>query len=123
MLAIAEAYDLISSASIDGIDEIQTISLTDNQKANKDSTICLIQDYQSTNEVQGNNDFFGEANEIEVQIFYKSSASIDPETTSFKLRKIFKKNHWDITDIKELTEDPDTQQLYQSFYFTRHLIY
>lgn len=116
MLAILEAKKLIEGARFPEIDKVFSGTIPANFKITNDKTICLITDVRTDTAIQGNNDFYGLTRQVEVQIFYKITNTVDFESFETRLMKLFKQNHWSIVDIREHTLDPDTSQVTAVFY-------
>lgn len=118
---VLEARTLVESGSFSEIDKIYTNNLPEEyvKSGNTDETVVLIQYVNADLDSEGNNDFFAINREIELQIFYKLDLETDPSDFEIQLLKLFKKNHWSLTDNRGHTVDPDTQQLTATFYFTQ----
>lgn len=120
MLATNEAKNLIDKAQFEQVDRVFTMNIPQENMDSTDETQILIRDVNTRTGLAGNDDFFGLEKEIELQIFYKLDLDFDPEKLEIPLLKLFKKNNWHITQIREHVPDPDTFQLTGTFYFTKH---
>lgn len=119
MLAVKSAKQLIVSANLEQIDKVYTNNLPEEEKTNVDDTIILITDVDTEPDLMGNNTFYALNKQVEVQIFYKLAMDYDPEELETPLMKLFTSNYWQISDIKQHTTDPDTNQMSAAFYFTK----
>ena len=79
----------------------------------------LITDAANDPAAYGDNDFWALNQEIELQIFYSQSLETDPEAIEVALMKVFVHQHWQVAAVRQRTLDPDTQQLFNTFYFSR----
>lgn len=116
VLAVAQAQDLIEGAHIDGIDAVYGFSIPAEKTSNTDETIVLLRDANTNPDIWGSNDFVGLRREISVQIFYKDQLTTDPEEIETKLYKLFVHHDWEIGENRGHQLDPDTNQLYTTFY-------
>lgn len=119
MLAVKSAKQLIISANLERIDKVYTSNLPKEEVSNTNETILLITDVDTEPDLMGNNTFYALNKQVEVQIFYKLVMDYDPEELETPLMKLFTSNHWQISDIKQHTIDPDTSQMSVAFYFTK----
>ncbi|MFT8425763.1 MAG: DUF806 family protein [Liquorilactobacillus sp.] len=119
MLAVKSAKQLIISANLERIDKVYTSNLPKEEVSNTNETILLITDVDTEPDLMGNNTFYALSKQVEVQIFYKLAMDYDPEELETPLMKLFTSNHWQISDIKQHTIDPDTSQMSVAFYFTK----
>jgi hypothetical protein len=119
MLAVKSAKQLIISANLERIDKVYTSNLPKEEVSNTNETILLITDVDTEPDLMGNNTFYALNKQVEVQIFYKLAMDYDPEELETPLMKLFTSNHWQISDIKQHTIDPDTSQMSVAFYFTK----
>lgn len=119
MLAVKSAKQLIISANLERIDKVYTSNLPKEEVSNTSETILLITDVDTEPDLMGNNTFYALNKQVEVQIFYKLVMDYDPEELETPLMKLFTSNHWQISDIKQHTIDPDTSQMSVAFYFTK----
>jgi hypothetical protein len=122
MLAVKEAKQLLESAKFDWLDEIYTYNVPKNEVDNTDNTVALIRDVNTISDLEGNDDFFAAQRQVEIQFFYKLEIE-DTEQGEYEFLKLFKKNHWHVTQIREHSIDPDTKQVTGTFYFTQLKIY
>ena len=118
MLAVKEAKQLIENAGFDWLTAVYAYNVPKEELDNTDKTVVLVRDVNTRTDLEGNDFFFGTIREVEVQIFYKLSLD-DPEMNDLALMQAFKKEHWDITEVRGHTVDPDTLQLTGTFYFTQ----
>lgn len=119
MLAVKEARNLVKSANFEQINKVFIHNVPKEEIDNTDETVMLIRDVSTDTELDGNEDFYATNREIEVQIFYSINMDYDPESLETKMLKLFKANHWSITQIQEHVADPDTFQMTATFYFTQ----
>lgn len=118
MAAVDDAVALISAAPL-GIDDVYGNNLPKEAVDILDKTVVLVTDVANAPSGYGNNDFWRLAQEIEVQIWYSQDFDSDPETLEVKLMKLFVHGDWQVSAVRQRTLDPDTQQLMNTFYFSR----
>lgn len=119
MAAVDDAVALISAASLVGIDEVYGNNLPQETMDSLDKTVVLVTDDANNPSGYGNNDFWRLNQEVEVQIWYSQDFDNDPETIEVKLMKLFVHSDWQVAAVRQRTLDPDTQQLMNTFYFSR----
>jgi hypothetical protein len=119
MAAVDDAVALISAASLVGIDEVYGNNLPKEAADSLDKTVVLVTDTANNPSGYGNNDFWRLAQEIEVQIWYSQDFADDPEALEVTLMKAFVHAGWKVAAVRQRTLDPDTQQLMNTFYFSR----
>lgn len=119
MLAVLAAANLLSDAELPGIDAVYAFNLPQELIGNVAKTVALVRDSSTMPGDYGNDDFNSVTNEVEIQLFYKKTLDFDPEKLELQLLKLFKHHDWSISDIREHTMDPDTQQLTFTGYFKR----
>lgn len=119
MAAVDDAVALISAASLVGIDEVYGNNLPQEDVDSLDKTVVLVTDVANAPSGYGNNDFWRLAQEIEVQIWYSQEFANDPEVLEVSLMKLFVHGDWQVATVRQRTLDPDTQQLMNTFYFSR----
>lgn len=111
MQSIIEAKKLLENLSIDGLDAVYTVNLPREIQENTDKTVALITDVSTALSDFGNNIFYSREDLIELQIFHKLKISYNLSDFEKKILKAFFESHWNITEIKAKTYDPDTEQL------------
>ena len=111
MQSIIEAKKLLENLSVDGLDAVYTVNLPREIQENTDKTVVLITDVSTALSDFGNNIFYSREDLIELQIFHKLKISYNLSDFEKKILKAFFEAHWNITEIKAKTYDPDTEQL------------
>ncbi|MGT2700535.1 DUF806 family protein [Streptococcus mutans] len=111
MQSIIEAKKLLENLSIDGLDAVYTVNLPKEIQENTDKTVALITDVSTALSDFGNNIFYSREDLIELQIFHKLKIDYNLSDFEKKILKAFFEAHWNITEIKAKTYDPDTEQL------------
>lgn len=111
MQSIIEAKKLLENLSVDGLDVVYTVNLPREIQENTDKTVALITDVSTALSDFGNNIFYSREDLIELQIFHKLKISYNLSDFEKKILKAFFEAHWNITEIKAKTYDPDTEQL------------
>lgn len=119
MSAVDDAVSILSQANISGIDAIEGNNLPQELVDSTDKTVVLITDAANDPTVYGDNDFWALNQEVEVQIWYSQLLDSDPETIEIAMMKAFTHQHWQVAAVRQRTLDPDTQQLFNTFYFSR----
>ena len=119
MAAVDDAVALISAASLVGIDEVYGNNLPQEAVDSLDKTVVLVTDAANNPSGYGNNDFWRLNQEVEVQIWYSQDFANDPEVLEVSLMKLFVHSDWQVSAVRQRTLDPDTQQLMNTFYFSR----
>lgn len=117
MSSLDDAKELIITLS-----EIQgayTRNFPNEIKNNTDMTIALITAVRTDPTDLGNNDYFSIERQVELQVFYSLNIDYDPEILENKIMKLFKDSYWNIIQSGVLSTDPDTFQLYESFYLSK----
>lgn len=119
MSAVDDAVKMLSQASIAGIDAVEGNNLPQELVDSLDKTVVLITDSANNPAAYGDNDFWALNQEVEVQIWYSQSLDSDPEAIEIAMMKAFTHQHWQVSAVRQRTLDPDTQQLFNTFYFSR----
>lgn len=119
MSAVDDAVSILSQANISGIDAIEGNNLPQELVDSTDKTVVLITDAANDPTVYGDNDFWALNQEVEVQIWYSQLLDSDPETIEIAMMKAFTHQHWQVAAVRQRTLDPDTQQLFNTFYLSR----
>lgn len=119
MSAVDDAVSILSQANISGIDAIEGNNLPQELVDSLDKTVVLVTDSANDPSTFGNNDFWSLNQEVEVQIWYSQLLNSDPETIEIAMMKEFTHQHWQVAAVRQRTLDPDTQQLSNTFYFSR----
>lgn len=119
MSAVDDAVTMLSQAGISSIDAVEGNNLPQELVDNLNTTVVLITDAADDPTARGNNDFWALNQEVEVQIWYSQSLDSDPEAIEIAMMKAFTHQHWQVAAVRQRTFDPDTQQLFNTFYFSR----
>lgn len=119
MSAVDDAVTLLNQENISGIDAIYGNNLPQEAVDNVNSTIVLVTDAANDPSDFGNDDFWSLNQEVEIQIWYSQSLDSDPETIEVAMMKQFVRQNWQVAAVRQRTLDPDTQQLSNTFYFSR----
>lgn len=119
MSAVDDAVTMLSQANIASIDAVEGNNLPQELVDSLNKTVVLITDAANDPAAYGDNDFWALNQEIELQIFYSQSLETDPEAIEVALMKAFTHQHWQVAAVRQRTLDPDTQQLFNTFYFSR----
>lgn len=119
MSAVDDAGTVMNQANIAGIDAIEGNNLPQELVDSTDKTVVLITDSANDPSSFGNDDFWALNQEVEVQIWYSQLLDSDPETIEIAMMKAFTHQHWQVAAVRQRTLDPDTQQLFNTFYFSR----
>ncbi|MGE9130970.1 DUF806 family protein [Lacticaseibacillus paracasei] len=119
MSAVDDAVTMLSQANIASIDAVEGNNLPQELVDSLNKTVVLITDAANDPAAYGDNDFWALNQEIELQIFYSQSLETDPEAIEVALMKVFVHQHWQVAAFRQRTLDPDTQQLFNTFYFSR----
>lgn len=115
-LAVIQARDLIRSLDISAISGVYAYSIPREILNNVDKNIVLVTDANSNISLEGSNDFFGLDRMVEVQIFYALHPGVDPEQLEVQLYKAFVHAGWTMGQNRGHQRDPDTGQIYTTFY-------
>ncbi|WP_203628322.1 DUF806 family protein [Lacticaseibacillus mingshuiensis] len=118
MSAVEDAVAIVSSAGL-AIDKIYGNNLPQEVADSLYKTVVLVTDAGNSPDGYSNNDFWRLAQEVEVQIWYSQQFNSDPETLEVTLMKLFVHAGWQVAAVRQRTLDPDTQQLMNTFYFSR----
>ncbi|MFD1428689.1 DUF806 family protein [Lacticaseibacillus mingshuiensis] len=118
MTAIDDAIAIVSSAGL-SIDKVYGNNLPQEVADSLDKTVVLVTDAGNSPDGYGNGDFWRLYQEVEVQIWYSQEFGGDPETLEVALMKAFVHAGWQVAAVRQRTLDPDTQQLMNTFYFSR----
>lgn len=119
MSAVSDAVTMLTKAKIANIDAIYGNNLPQEALDNVDKTVVLVTDAGDDPTAHGNNDFWALNQEVEVQIWYSQELETDPEIIEIAMMKAFTHQHWQVSAVRQRTFDPDTQQLFNTFYFSR----
>ena len=119
MSAVDDAVTMLSQAKIANIDAIEGNNLPQELVDSREETVVLITDAANDPAAYGDNDFWALNQEVEVQIWYSQELETDPETIEIAMMKAFTQQHWQVAAVRQRTFDPDTQQLFNTFYFSR----
>lgn len=119
MSAVDDAVSILSQASIAGVDAIYGNNLPQEAIDSKDKTVILITDAANDPSSFGNNDFWALNQEIELQIWYSQTLNSDLETIEVALMKTFVHQNWQVAAVRQRTLDPVSQQLSNTFFFSR----
>ena len=119
MSAVDDAVTMLNQASIAGIDAVEGNNLPQELVDSLKKTVVLITDAAKDPTAYGDNDFWALNQEVEVQIWYSQLLDSDPETIEISMMKAFTHQHWQVAAVRQRTLDPDTQQLFNTFYFSR----
>jgi hypothetical protein len=117
--AVDDAVTMLSQASIAGIDAVEGNNLPQELVDSLNKTVVLITDAANDPAAYGDNDFWALNQEVEVQIFYSQSLDSDPEDIEVSMMKEFVHSNWQVSAVRQRMLDPDTQQLSNTFYFSR----
>ncbi|MFR6585713.1 MAG: DUF806 family protein [Lacticaseibacillus rhamnosus] len=119
MSAVDDAVKLLNQAKIANIDAVKGNNLPKELVDNVNKTVVLITDAADDPATHGNNDFWSLNQEVEVQIWYSQLLDSDAEAIEIAMMKAFTHQHWQVATVRQRTFDPDTQQLFNTFYFSR----
>ncbi|MGY0383903.1 DUF806 family protein [Lacticaseibacillus paracasei] len=119
MSAVGDAVTMLTQASIAGINAVEGNNLPQELVDNLNETVVLITDAANDPTAYGDNDFWALNQEVEVQIWYSKLLDSDPEIIEITMMKAFTHQHWQVAAVRQRTLDPDTQQLFNTFYFSR----
>lgn len=119
MSAVDDAVTMLSQAGISSIDAVEGNNLPQELVDNLNTTVVLITDAADDPTARGNNDFWALNQEVEVQIWYSQLLDSDPEIIEIAMMKAFTHQHWQVAAVRQRTLDPDTSQLFNTFYFSR----
>lgn len=119
MSAVDDAVELLNQANIAGIDAIEGNNLPQELVDSKNKTVVLITDAANDPSSFGNNDFWALNQEIELQIWYSQDIDSDLETIEVALMKTFVHRNWQVAAVRQRILDPVSQQLSNTFYFSR----
>ena len=119
MSAVDDAVTMLSKAGIASIDSVEGNNLPQELVDSLEKTVVLITDAANDPTAHGNNDFWALNQEVEVQIWYSQLLDSDPEIIEIAMMKAFTHQHWQVAAVRQRTFDPDTKQLFNTFYFSR----
>lgn len=119
MSAVDDAVTMLSKAGISSIDTVEGNNLPQELVDSLNTTVVLITDAADDPTAHGDNDFWALNQEVEVQIWYSQLLDSDPEIIEIAMMKAFTHQHWQVAAVRQRTLDPDTQQLFNTFYFSR----
>ncbi|AAR04633.1 putative tail component [Lactobacillus phage Lc-Nu] len=119
MSAVSDAVTMLSQAGITSIDAVEGNNLPQELVDSLEKTVVLITDAANDPTAHGDNDFWALNQEVEVQIWYSKLLDSDPEAIEIAMMKAFTHQHWQVAAVRQRTLDPDTQQLFNTFYFSR----
>lgn len=117
MTPLQQFASILRKAQLENIDNIYMNNIPEEQMDNVDLTIALAQGVRVDPTRFGSNDFFGVANEVELQIFYKKDLDFDTSQLELQIMKLLTHNDWKPVNIEDHALDPDTQQEYITMYF------
>lgn len=119
MSAVGDAVTMLTQAKIANINAVKGNNLPQGLVDNLNETVVLITDAANDPTAYGDNDFWALNQEVEVQIWYSKLLDSDPEIIEIAMMKAFTYQHWQVAAVRQRTLDPDTQQLFNTFYFSR----
>ena len=119
MSAVDDAVTMLSQAGIASIDAVEGNNLPQELVDDHNKTVVLITDAANDPIAYGDNDFWALNQEVEVQIWYSQLLDSDPEIIEIAMMKAFTHQHWQVSAVRQRTLDPDTSQLFNTFYFSR----
>ena len=119
MSAVDDAVELLSQASIAGVDAIYGNNLPQEAIDSTDKTVVLVTDSANDPSSFGNNDFWALNQVVEIQIWYSQELDSDPEDIEVSMMKAFTHQHWQVAAVRQRALDPETAQLCNTFYFSR----
>lgn len=119
MSAVSDAVTMLSKAKIANIDAVEGNNLPQELVDSLEKTVVLITDAANDPTAYGDNDFWALNQEVEVQIWYSQLLDSDPEIIEIAMMKAFTHQHWQVAAVRQRTLDPDTSQLFNTFYFSR----
>lgn len=119
MSAVSDAVTMLTQAEIANINAVKGNNLPQELVDNLNATVVLITDAADDPTAHGDNDFWALNQEVEVQIWYSKLLDSDPEAIEIAMMKAFTHQHWQVAAVRQRTFDPDTQQLFNTFYFSR----
>lgn len=119
MSAVDDAVELLNQANISGIDAIEGNNMPQELVDSTDKTVVLITDSANDPSAFGNNDFWALNQEVELQIWYSQEIEADPEDIEVAMMKAFTHQHWQVATVRQRMLDPETSQLFNTFYFSR----
>ena len=119
MSAVDDAVTMLSQAKIANIDAVEENNLPQELVDNREETVVLITDAANDPTAYGDNDFWALNQEVEVQIWYSQLLDSDPEIIEMAMMKAFTHQHWQVAAVRQRAFDPDTHQLFNTFYFSR----
>jgi hypothetical protein len=119
MSAVDDAVTLLIQANISGVDAVYGNNLPQEELDSADKTVVLVTDSANDPSSFGNDDFWALNQEVEVQIWYSQELETDPEIIEIAVMKAFTHQYWQVAAVRQRTLDPDTQQLSNTFYFSR----
>ena len=119
MSAVADAVTMLTQAKIANIDAVEGNNLPQELVDSLEKTVVLITDAANDPTAHGDNDFWALNQEVEVQIWYSQLLDSDPEIIEIAMMKAFTHQHWQVAAVRQRTLDPDTSQLFNTFYFSR----
>lgn len=119
MSAVDDAVQLLNQANIAGVNAVYGNNLPQSEVDSKDKTVVLVTDSANDPSSFGNDDFWSLNQEVEVQIWYSQELETDPEIIEIAVMKAFTHQYWQVAAVRQRTLDPDTQQLSNTFYFSR----
>lgn len=119
MSAVDDAVTMLGQAGITSIDAVEGNNLPQELVDSLNKTVVLITDAANDPTAYGDNDFWALNQEVEVQIWYSQLLASDPEIIEIAMMKAFTHQHWQVASVRQRTLDPDTQQLFNTFYFSR----
>ncbi|MFT0836674.1 DUF806 family protein [Lacticaseibacillus rhamnosus] len=119
MSAVSDAVTMLTQAKIANINAVKGNNLPQELVDNLNTTVVLITDAANDPAAYGDNDFWALNQEVEVQIWYSQLLDSDPEIIEIAMMKAFTHQHWQVAAVRQRILDPETRQLFNTFYFSR----
>ena len=103
------------------IDDIYLYNIPETQLEVTDRTQMLLGERQIDTDDEGNNEFFAETTELELQIFFKKEFDdgFDMEQFQTSLLKLLTDNHYTVNSLGGALYDPDTKQLTMTWFIEK----
>lgn len=119
MSAVDDAVTMLTQAKIANIDAVEGNNFPQELVDDHNKTVVLITDAANDPAAYGDNDFWALNQEAEVQIWYSQLLDSDPEAIEIAMMKAFTHQHWQVAAVRQRILDPETRQLFNTFYFSR----
>ncbi|WP_076634621.1 DUF806 family protein [Lactiplantibacillus plantarum] len=121
LLPVSQVASLVNSLSLEWLDKVYFDGIPHEELDNKDLTVMLLQETDSTPSDYANGTFKGIFAGVEVQIFYKTDLADDfnPLEAEINLMQSLKSAGWLIVSSQHHTTDPDTDQVTKTIYVTK----